>query len=152
MPQGRLVRRYAPAPRIDAKSEFDADRALERLARILGDERPHTVDTDANDAVRERLLGEIRAIGFEPEVRDDFACRPATRWNAVSCARVRNVVFRTGPDDGQAIMVMSHYDSVAAGPGPLGCAQPIDRLHAFRLGEPLSPADVAALLRREASA
>ncbi|MGE0180999.1 MAG: M20/M25/M40 family metallo-hydrolase [Parvularculaceae bacterium] len=107
----------APAPRIDAKSEFDADRALERLARILGDERPHTVDTDANDAVRERLLGEIRAIGFEPEVRDDFACRPATRWNAVSCARVRNVVFRTGPDDGQAIMVMSHHDSVAAGPG-----------------------------------
>jgi hypothetical protein len=106
----------APPP-VDAASDFDTPRALQRLARILGDERPHPVDSAANDAVRARLLEEIRATGFEPEVRDDFACRGAARWNAVSCARVRNILFRAGPPDGGAIMVASHYDSVAAGPG-----------------------------------
>lgn len=106
----------APPP-VDAASDFDTPRALQRLARILGDETPHPVDSPANDAVRARLLEEIRAIGFEPEVRDDFACRGAPRWNAVTCARVRNVVFRAGPPDGGAILVASHYDSVAAGPG-----------------------------------
>lgn len=106
----------APPP-VDPAQEFDAARALERLSRILGDERPHPVDSDANDAVRERLLAEIRAIGFEPEVRDDFACRTSKRWSAVSCARVQNIVFRAGPAAGEAIMVASHYDSVAAGPG-----------------------------------
>lgn len=106
----------APPP-VDPAQDFDAARALGRLRRILGDERPHPADSDANDAVRERLLAEIHAIGFEPEVRDDFACRTSKRWSAVSCARVQNVVFRAGPAAGEAIMVASHYDSVAAGPG-----------------------------------
>ncbi|MEK7264699.1 MAG: M20/M25/M40 family metallo-hydrolase, partial [Pseudomonadota bacterium] len=106
-----------PPPPVDPASEFDAARAFERLSRILGDDRPHPVDTDANDAVRERLRAEIRGIGFDPEVRDDFACRVSKRRNALSCARVRNIVFRAGPATGDAILVASHYDSVAAGPG-----------------------------------
>lgn len=95
--------------------DFDTGRAIERLARILGDERPHPVDSEANDAVRERLIAEIEALGYAPEVRDDFSCLP--RWGRVLCARVRNVVFRSGPEGGGAVMVASHYDSVPAGPG-----------------------------------
>lgn len=105
------------APPIDPAGEFDVSRAVARLARILGDERPHPVDSDANDAVRERLISEIRAIGFDPEVRDGFSCRSVQRRNAVSCARVRNVLFRAGPENGRAILVAAHYDSVPAGPG-----------------------------------
>lgn len=107
---------FVATPRAVA-SEFDAARAFDRLARILGDERPHPVDSEANDAVRERLLAEIRALGYAPEVRDDFACRAAPRDRAIACARVRNVLFRAGPIAGPAILVASHYDSVAAGPG-----------------------------------
>lgn len=99
------------------RDEFDGPRAAERLARILGDEQPHPVDSDANDAVRERLLAEIRAIGFEPEIRDDFTCRGSAKRNYLSCARVRNVVATAGPPTGGAILVASHYDSVPAGPG-----------------------------------
>lgn len=113
MAKGAFV---APPP-IDAASEFDARRATERLARILGDEAPHPVDSDANDAVRERLLAEIAAIGYAPDVRDDFSCRQLPRWSTVACARVRNIVFRAGPGAGKAILISSHYDSVAAGPG-----------------------------------
>jgi Peptidase family M28 len=100
-----------------AKTGFDTERAIARLARILGDERPHPVDTPANDAVRERLLVEITALGQTPVVRDDFACRGARRWAGMSCARVRNVMFRMGPATGKAALVASHYDSVPAGPG-----------------------------------
>jgi hypothetical protein len=103
-------------PHVSA-AEFDAARAFERLARILGDERPHPVDSAANDLVRERLLTEIRALGYKPETRDDFSCRTSQRWSAVSCARVRNIAFQAGPSAGEAIMIASHYDSVGAGPG-----------------------------------
>lgn len=100
-----------------AATGFDGERAFARLARILGDETPHPVDSAPNDAVRERLLAEITALGFTPEVRDDFSCRGAKRWGGMSCARVRNVLFRMGPSGGNGAMVMSHYDSVPAAPG-----------------------------------
>ena len=103
-----------PAP--DTDHQFDTEAALSRLTRILGDERPHPVDTDANDAVRERLLTEIRTLGFDPIVRDDFRC---ARSFGV-CARVRNVMFWAVPptdDNQQGVALMSHYDSVPAGPG-----------------------------------
>lgn len=109
--------KLAEPPPVAESKPFDAERAFARLARILGDERPHPVDSAANDAVRERLLAEIRALGYEPEVRDDFACRSSIRWRSSACARVRNVIFRTGPSGGNAILVASHYDSVPAGPG-----------------------------------
>lgn len=104
-----------PSP--DPDHAFDTDAAIARLTRILGDERPHSVDTDANDAVRERLLTEIRSLGFEPIVRDDFRC---TAHFASICARVRNVMFWAVPptdDTSQGVALMSHYDSVPAGPG-----------------------------------
>lgn len=100
-----------------AETGFDATVAIARLTNILGDERPHPVDSPANDAVRERLLAQIVALGYEPQVRDDFTCSGAKRWGGASCARVRNVLFRAGPVGGNAVMVASHYDSVPAGPG-----------------------------------
>jgi hypothetical protein len=100
-----------------AATGFDGDRAVARLARILGDQTPHPVDSAPNDAVRARLLAEITALGFTSEVRDDFACRGAKRWGGMSCARVRNVLFRMGPQGGKGALVMSHYDSVPAAPG-----------------------------------
>jgi acetylornithine deacetylase/succinyl-diaminopimelate desuccinylase-like protein len=109
--------RLVEPPPVSASLPFDTTRAFARLERILGDQRPHPVDTEANDAVRERLLAEITALGHEPEVRDDFACRSSLKWGSSACARVRNVIFRMGPPGGNAILVASHYDSVPAGPG-----------------------------------
>jgi hypothetical protein len=104
---------------------FDANRAAERLARVLGDERPHPTDSDANDAVRERLIAEMRAVGLAPHVTDDFACNGFRRNRTVSCARVRNLVatigpstsLGTGPAEGRHLLLVSHYDSTFAGPG-----------------------------------
>lgn len=102
-------------PEISTSHAFQTDRAFSRLVRILGDESPHAVDSLSNDRVRERLLSEIRSLGFNPIVRDDFHCSEGRE--AMRCARVRNIMFwinQTGPN---AVMVASHYDSVPAGPG-----------------------------------
>lgn len=100
-----------------AAGEFDTGRALARLRRILADEKPHPVDSAANDAVRERLLAELRAIGLKPAVTDDVVCNGAGKSRAVSCARVRNVLAAIGPAKGRAVMMVSHYDSTPVGPG-----------------------------------
>ena len=103
------------APAVDPDHPFNTQRAFERLERILGDETPHPVDSDANDAVRERLLTEITDLGFEPIVRDRFHCNQ--NFNGIRCARVQNVMFWIGEPAENAVMVASHYDSVPAGPG-----------------------------------
>lgn len=101
----------------NSADQFDALAARERLVRILGDETPHPVDSAAQDAVRERLLQEIGALGFEPEVRERFVCRPQPRGPLVDCGTPRNIVFSIGPADAPAVLAVSHYDSVSASPG-----------------------------------
>lgn len=100
-----------------AASGFDTARALGRLARILGDERPHPVDTEANDAVRMRLVAELAALGLDAEVDDAMACNGSRRSRTVSCARVRNVTARLGPAEGAPLILAAHYDSSPLGPG-----------------------------------
>ena len=111
--KGSLLALPAAGP---SASGFDANRAHQRLARILGDERPHPVDSAANDAVRERLIAEMRAVGLNPRITDDFACN-GRRGSAVACARVRNLVATIGPAEGRHLLLVSHYDSTPAGPG-----------------------------------
>jgi len=102
-------------PAVDAEHRFQTDRAFARLTRILGSEAPHPVDSLANDFVRDRLVGEIRSLGFSPVIRDDFHCTEGRE--SMRCARVRNVMFWIGEPGANAVMIASHYDSVPAGPG-----------------------------------
>jgi hypothetical protein len=105
------------APVAAAGVAFDTGRALARLRRILGDERPHPVDSAEGDAARERLLAELRALGLRPQVTDDFACNSFRRARAVACARVRNVLATINPGPGPHVLLVAHHDSTAAGPG-----------------------------------
>jgi hypothetical protein len=108
----------APPLRTDnAASEFDAVRAKARLARVLGDQSPHPADSVSDDQVRTRLIAELRAMGLNPVVRDQFACNAFPKARAVACARVRNVIATFGPDTGKALLLSAHYDSVPVGPG-----------------------------------
>ncbi len=107
-------------PRLRAQSsseQFDAVRAKSRLARILGDEKPHPVDSAANDEVRSRLIGALDQQGLRPLVRDQFTCNELFKQRGVSCAHVRNVLAEFGPAGSKAVLLNAHYDSVPAGPG-----------------------------------
>lgn len=124
--------------------EFDAERAKARLAIILGNERPHPADTAASDAVRARLIGQIRSLGLNPIVRDQFACNEFIKQRGVSCARVRNVIVALGPTSGGALLLNTHYDSNPSGPGASDAGAGVATLlevarilKAERLGRPL---------------
>lgn len=97
--------------------EFDATRAKARLAFILGDQRPHAVDSAADDAVRARLVATLRQVGLQPIVRDQTVCNDFQKARLVACARVRNVIAILGPHSGKALLLSAHYDSVPVGPG-----------------------------------
>lgn len=98
-----------------AEGAFDTTGAVERLARVLGDESPHPVDTAENDAVRERILAEVTGMGYAPRVMDDWSCNAGGA--RMICARVRNILFEAGPSSGPALVLAAHYDSVFAAPG-----------------------------------
>ena len=102
----------SPKPKEVAMNEFSAGRAGDILRNLAGDGSPHPVGSAANARVREKILGHLRWLGFKPEVQEAVACN----WGG--CARVWNVLARLeGRERGKAVLLMAHYDSVAAGPG-----------------------------------
>jgi hypothetical protein len=93
-------------------AEFSAGRAQAVLRDLLGDGAPHPVGSPANARVREKILAQLRSVGYAPEVQEALAC------NAGSCARVSNVLARLpGREPGKSVLLMAHYDSVPSGPG-----------------------------------
>ncbi len=114
--KGWLIQPPEP-PATVGSGEFDTARAAARLARVLGDQRPHPVDSAANDAVRARLLAELRATGLTPQVRERMDCNGTPTSRAVSCSMTRNIVASIGPATGKRLLLNSHYDSTPAGPG-----------------------------------
>ena len=111
-----LIQPAAPPANV-ASGTFDTARAADRLARVLGDQRPHPVDSAANDAVRGRLLGELRAIGLAPQVRERMVCNGTPTSRAVSCSMTRNIVASIGPVTGKRVLLNAHYDSTPTGSG-----------------------------------
>ena len=107
-----------PAPSPVAAGDFDTNRAVGRLERILGDQRPHPVDSPDDDAVRGRLIAELRAIGLQPEVHEAMDCSAMPKTRFVSCSHVRNVIA-TIPSSapGPQLLLNAHYDSTPTGPG-----------------------------------
>ena len=103
----------------NATDQFDAERAVMRLSRVL-DGAPHPVDSAALDETRARLMQEIRALGYSPELRAANVCQSLS-GTAARCAFVQNVFFSAGPTadlaSAPAVVLSAHYDSVEASPG-----------------------------------
>lgn len=114
--------------------QFDTERALARISRLLGgdpsDHIPHPVDSPANKAVKARLMNEIQELGYEPALTTHTTCRDNVDQLAdssddtsvfVICTTVDNISFQIGPasdqDTKDTLLLLSHYDSVPAGPG-----------------------------------
>ena len=94
-------------------SEFSAARALEAQRGFMGDGAPRPVGSPAHARAREKILAQLRGLGYAPEVQQAFACSPGG-----NCARVSNVLARLpGQEPGKSVLLMAHYDSVPAGPG-----------------------------------
>ena len=132
-----------PPPTTVESGTFDTTRAVARLERILGDQRAHPVDSAANDAVRERLIGEMRAIGLSPQVRERMDCNGTLTSRSVSCSMTRNIVASIGPDTGKRLLLNAHYDSTPTGPGAsddgIGVASMLEVAALLRASPPARP-------------
>ncbi|GGP55023.1 M20/M25/M40 family metallo-hydrolase [Saccharothrix coeruleofusca] len=109
-----------PAPvGADAPAErFSAGRAEAHLREIAV--RPHPIGTADNERVRRFVADTARDHGAEVTVETGEV---VSRWRHVfRAATTHNVVARVRGDDpavsgGKALLLVSHYDSVATGPG-----------------------------------
>jgi hypothetical protein len=98
-------------------TQFSAARADAVLGRLLGDQRPHPVGSQAAAQFRSRLLDELQAMGVQARTQTTTSCYSEPRWDNIPCATVTNISADVLPGTGKAILLMAHTDSVAAGPG-----------------------------------
>jgi hypothetical protein len=109
-----MVRYDPPEPRPAGSNQevFSALRAVPILERLVGDGIPHPVGSAQHDVVRDRIVTEFRSFGYEPEVQR------AVVETGRGSLEVSNVIARIrGVIPGEAVLLVSHYDSVPAGPG-----------------------------------
>ncbi len=103
----------APATGDAPVDAFSAARARAVEERVLGDGRPHPVGTDANRAVRDRVIAELARAGLAATVQREVGC-----GRGGACAWVENVVAHVeGTERGPSVLLSAHYDGVGAGPG-----------------------------------
>ena len=119
-------------------SEFSSGRALKHLASIA--RKPHPLGTEEHASVRDYILGQLTAAGLSPETQETLAVNPNVIPNRAG--NVRNVLARLkGSGGGKAVMLASHYDSVAPGPGAsddgAAVAAMLETLRALKTGAPL---------------
>lgn len=125
------VRREPPPPLgPDAPaSRFSAARAEAVLVELLaagdGEIPARPTGSPAADQVRRRLVERLVELGVPRsgiELQRTVTCRESERWSWADCAPVTNVVAPLptaggARPDGPAVVLLAHYDSVAAGPG-----------------------------------
>jgi hypothetical protein len=104
------------APSAPTKTAFSEEHAFATLSTLLKEQRPHTTGSPENAVVRDRILAELRASGYTPEVQAAFQCDASPLFPG--CTAVENIVaVHKGTGDGKAVLASAHYDSVPAGPG-----------------------------------
>jgi hypothetical protein len=120
--------------RMAHESRFSSARAMDVLVEWLGKEGAHPVGSPAGARIRERLVETLTLAGADVEVQRAWV-QNAERPSQV--ALVHNVVGHfPGNGEGQDALLISHYDSVGAGPGAAddlaGAAAWIEAVLAFR--------------------
>jgi hypothetical protein len=126
-----------PQPASAAAQGFSAARAEATLARILGPEKPHPASSEENAAVRERILREYASLGVPTTTYRALGCNLGRRSvGFLACATITDIIADVRPGRGKAIVMLSHIDSVPAGPGAAddesGTASILESVRALR--------------------
>lgn len=106
-----------PDPGILAHKEtslgFSPQYAHQSLLRLFKNMPAHPVGSPANKLMRDRLVEELRALGYQTQLDTHYVCS-----EAMNCGYVTNLVgYLNEPADRNAILLNVHYDSVVSGPG-----------------------------------
>jgi len=131
----------APLPASSPEDVFSADRALLYLKAFAT--APHPIGSPEHDRVRDYLVSQLSTFGVAPEIQRATGVTP--RYEVAGS--VENIVARLKGTRGagDAVALIAHYDSVAAGPGAgddgAGVAALLETLRALRAGPGL-PNDI----------
>lgn len=106
-----------PVPASAPAGVFSAGRAFAALQELNPEQVAHPVDSDADRRIAERLVNELAAMGYRPQIQELPICGGISR-GVKRCANVSNVIVTIeGREPGHGILLSAHYDSVPAGPG-----------------------------------
>ena len=125
---------------------FSAARAMRHVEQIA--QRPHPMGTADHDRVREYIVGQLSALGLQPQIQQTTAI--GTRYR--QAGRVQNILARLAGSDpnGKAVLIVAHYDGVEAGPAAsddgAGSAALLETLRALRASKRPLAHDVIALI------
>jgi hypothetical protein len=141
------LRQATPAvlPAGSPEGVFSADRALVYLEALAT--APHPMGSPEHDRVRDYLVSQLTGFGLAPEIQRATGVTP--RYEVAGT--VENIVARLEGTRGarDAVALVAHYDSVAAGPGAgddgAGVAALLETLRALRAG-PRLPNDILFVL------
>ncbi len=99
----------APAP------EFSASRAVQHLQEIA--QKPHPVGSSEHARVRDYIVGQLSALGLNPQVQKSSALKRSAN-GSLSGATVENISANIeGSSGAKSVLLAAHYDSVATSPG-----------------------------------
>jgi hypothetical protein len=110
----------SPITPLDASAPndvFSAERAFDAIKDLTREQVPHPVDSQANLIVADRLIQQLRAMGYQEEIQETETCRDSSR-GLVRCTKVRNIIVHiAGDNQSDGILLSAHYDSVPASAG-----------------------------------
>ena len=119
-------------------TDFSSGRALRHVETIS--RNAHPIGSVEHARVSEYILGEVAALGVTPEFQETTVVRENTF--PYRAAKIRNILARLkGTEQGKAVLLASHYDSVATGPGAsdnaVAVAALLETLRALKASAPL---------------
>src|SRR6476646_3282907 len=87
------LRGSSPKPATAPANEFSAIRALQAEKDTIGGTIPHPSGSNANKAVRDRIVARLQSLGYNVKTETRFACSAHPL-----CATVENIIA-TRPGD-----------------------------------------------------
>ena len=122
--------------------EFSAERAFRHVEALAREPRP--VGTAAHAQARNYIVRELQTLGLNPQIQKTTVVDPKSAIDPkmIIAGTVQNVVARiAGIGGSKAILLVSHYDSVATGPGASddasGVATLLETARSLKAGPPL---------------
>jgi hypothetical protein len=120
-------------------TEFSSARAMQYVKVIA--QKPHPTGSLNHGEVRAFILKELTGMGFEPEVQKTTVINQ-NMGLPLPVATVSNIVAQLkGTNDGKALLIVSHYDSVPTSPGAnddgAGVAAMLETARALKASPPL---------------
>lgn len=131
-----------PLPANAPPTDFSAERAFRHVEALAREPRP--IGTAAHARTRNYIMSELLALGLDPQIQAATVVDPKSavdpKWSVAG--NVQNVIARlAGAGGSKAILLVSHYDSVATGPGAsddgAGVATLLETARTLKAGPPL---------------